>query len=105
MKKALNIILTVALLVLPSLAGAEVVETHEQKVTPTGVVVDTTYVTGEGSDSLAVGDPYGNRPLPAGALQGPGATQKSYGPGCTDALCERARQRQLSSPHWSPQKQ
>lgn len=92
------------LLASPSTGMAKVTETHKKTVTPSGVIIDTTYVKGTGSDDLAVGDPYGNKPLSQRALQGPPNTQKSYGPECTDPECVRARNRQLSSPYWSPKK-
>jgi len=104
MKNVQLVLMATLLIGIPVTVGAEVIETREQTVTPTGVIIETTNVKGVGSDSLALGDPYGNGPLSEQALQGPKATQQSYGPGCTDALCEKARARQFSSPNWSPEK-
>jgi hypothetical protein len=106
MSKYTTIILALALGLLgsPFAVVAGITETQQQTVTPTGVIINTTHVKGTGSDTPAVGDPFGNGPLSQSALQGPPNTHQPFGPGCTAPECLRAKERQLSSPYWSPSK-
>lgn len=83
-------------------AGEKVTEKTTTKVNASGEIVKTTDVNYQGSDSLAVGDPYGNGPLSQQALHGPANTRKPCTAGSTAPNCLRAKKRQLSSPYWKP---
>ena len=96
--------LSFGILLFHSAAQAEVSETQNKEVMPTGVILNTTTVHGTGSDDLAIGDPYANHAPGPQALAGHPDTQNSYSEECTDDRCTRAKNRQLSSPQWQPEK-
>ena len=95
--------LTITFYTFSTLQAREVI-TKSSEVNPSGVIVETTYVKGEGSDTLAIGDPYKNGRLSARALEGPQVTHAPYPKNCQETRCLRAKKRQLSSPNWKPRR-
>jgi hypothetical protein len=77
-------------------------QTQTQSPPPTNVKFVTTGTPGAQhlSDSPALGDPLGNRPVNSNWDAGPALTQKPYTDDCMEDRCIRAKKRQLGNTTW-----